>query len=156
MSNIDTKQTLLATCSGEVIKLEDMEDEVFSSGTLGKGFAIIPDGKDFFSPIDGKVSNTHDAGHAYLITGKDGMELLIHIGIDTVELEGEYFSPVVKAGMSVSQGDKLVYADTEKIKDRGYSPVTAVVITNPEVIDQFKITYGKIQAGQSVMEYIIK
>ena len=150
------KSRLLATCSGEVIKLEDVCDEVFSSGTLGKGFAIIPDGKDFISPVDGKVVNAHEAGHAYLLGSNDGLELLIHIGIDTVELEGEYFSPVVKAGMSVTQGDKLSYADTEKILDRGFDPVTVVVITNPEMIDQFKITYGKVGAGDTVMEYTLK
>ncbi len=148
--------TLTATCSGEVIKLEDVNDEVFSSGMLGSGFAIIPDGKDFFSPIDGEVSNAHDEGHAYLISARNGIELLIHIGIDTVELEGEFFSPVVKAGMSVSQGDKLAYADVEKIVSRGYDPVTAVVITNPEIIDKFKITYGKVNAGDIIMEYNLK
>lgn len=147
---------LLAPCSGEVIKLEDVCDEVFSSGTLGKGFAIIPDGKDFVSPVNGRVTNAHEAGHAYLLCAQDGLELLVHIGIDTVELEGEYFSPVVKAGMSLSQGDKLSYADTEKILERGFDPVTVVVITNPEMIDQFKITYGKVGAGDTVMEYTLK
>lgn len=156
MSNIDKKQTLLATCSGEVIKLEDVSDEVFSSGVLGKGFAIIPHGKDFYSPLDGKVSNAHDSGHAYAVTAKDGVELLIHIGIDTVELDGEYFSPVVKAGMSVSQGDKIAYADTEKILSRGYDPVTVNIITNPEMIDQFRINYGRVKAGDTVMEYTLK
>jgi len=148
--------TLTAACSGEIIKLEDVADEAFSSGVLGSGFAIIPNGKDFYSPVDGKIANAHDEGHAYLISARNGIELLIHIGIDTVELEGEYFSPVVKAGMSVSQGDKLVYADTEKILSRGYDPVTAVVITNPEIVDKFKITYGKVNAGDIIMEYNLK
>ena len=148
--------TLTAACSGEVIKLEEVNDEVFSSGVLGTGFAIIPDSKDFVSPVDGKISNAHSEGHAYLISAVNGVELLIHIGIDTVELEGEFFSPVVKAGMAVSQGDKLAYADVEKIASRGYDPVTAVVITNPEIIDKFKITYGKVKSGDVIMEYNLK
>lgn len=156
MSNIDKKQTLLATCSGEVIKLEDVSDELFSSGILGKGFAIIPDGKDFVSPIDGKVTNAHEASHAYMLTGKDGVEILIHIGVDTVELEGEYFSPSVKEGMTVSQKDKITYADTDKILERGYDPVTVTLVTNPEIIEQFKITYGKVSLGDVVMEYTLK
>ena len=156
MSNIDKKQTLLATCSGEVIKLEDVSDEVFSSGVLGKGFAIIPSGKDFFSPVSGEISNAHDTGHAYMITAEDGLEVLVHIGINTVELEGEYFSPVVKSHMRVSQGDKLTYADAEKILLRGYDPVAVIIITNPERLEQFKITYGKITAGEPVMEYTLK
>ena len=150
------KFKLVAACSGEVIKLEDVCDEVFSSGTLGSGFGIIPDGKDFVSPVDGKVTNAHEAGHAYLLTGRDGLEILVHIGIDTVELEGEYFSPVVKGGMSVKEGDKLAYADTEKILDRGFDPVTVTVITNPEMIDRFEITYGRVKAGDVVMEYTLK
>ena len=156
MSENMGKYTLLATCSGEVIKLEEVCDEIFSSGIMGSGFAIIPDGKDFISPIDGKVTNAHEACHAYMITGKNGVEVLIHIGVDTVELEGEYFSPVVKEGMSVSQGDKLTYADTEKILERGYDPVTMVVVTNPEMIDKFKITFGKVNAGDVVLEYTLK
>ena len=147
---------ITATCSGKVIKLEEINDEVFSTGMLGSGFAIIPDGKDFISPVDGKISNAHDEGHAYIISARNGVELLIHIGIDTVELEGEYFSPVVKAGMSVMQGDKIVYADVEKIASRGYDPVTTVVITNPEIVDKFKITYGQVKAGDTVMEYNLK
>ncbi len=156
MSSLDKKQTLLATCSGRVIKLEEVSDQVFSSGALGKGFAIIPDGKDFVSPIDGKIVSAHESGHAYLLTGRDGLELLVHIGVDTVELDGEYFSPIVKAGMSVAEGDKIAYADTEKIQLRGYDPVTVNIITNPEMIDQFKITYGKVNAGDAVMEYTLK
>ena len=147
---------LVATCSGEVIKLEDVCDEVFSSGTLGLGFGIIPEGKDFVSPVSGRVTNAHESGHAYLIAGRDGLEILVHIGIDTVELEGEYFSPVVKGGMNAKQGDKLAYADTEKILERGFDPVTMTVITNPEMIDRFEITYGKVKAGDTVMEYTLK
>lgn len=156
MSNIDKKQTLLATCSGEVVKLEDVCDEVFSSGILGKGFAIIPSGNDFFSPVSGTVTNAYDTGHAYMITSKDGLEVLVHIGIDTVELDGEFFSPVVKTNMSVSQGDKLGYADTSNILSRGYDPITPIVITNPEKIENLKITYGKVKALDVIMEYTLK
>lgn len=156
MSNIDKKQTLLATCSGEVVKLEDVCDEVFSSGVLGKGFAIIPSGSDFFSPASGIVSNAYDTGHAYMISSKDGLEILVHIGINTVELDGEFFSPIVKTNMSLSQGDKLAYADTSNILSRGYDPITVVIVTNPEKIEKLKITYGKVNALDPVMEYTLK
>ena len=156
MSNIDKKQTLVAPCSGEVIKLEDICDDVFSSGVLGKGFAIIPSGKEFFSPVAGSITNAYDTGHAYMISSKDGLEILVHIGIDTVELDGEFFSPVVRSNMSVLQGGRLATADTSNILSRGYDPVTAIVITNPEKIEQFKITYGKVNALDTVMEYTLK
>ena len=156
MSNIDKKQTLIAPCGGEVIKLEDVCDEVFSSGMLGMGFGIIPDTKDFYSPATGKIANTHEFGHAYMINTDDGLEILVHIGIDTVELEGEFFSPVVKENMRVSSGDKLTYADTDKIMSRGYDPVVVIIITNSENLEHFKINYGKITKGQTVMEYTLK
>lgn len=156
MSNIDKKHTLLATCSGEVIKLSDVNDEVFSSEMLGKGFAIIPSGNDFFSPVDGVITNAHEAGHAYMIKADCGLEVLVHLGINTVELEGEFFSPVVKMNMRVSQGDKLAYADTDKIMARGFDPVCVVIVTNSEEIEHMKITYGKASARDSVLEFTLK
>ena len=156
MSNIDKKQTLVAACSGEVIKLEDVCDEVFSSGILGHGFAIIPDSNDFYAPVGGRIMNAHECGHAYLIETDNGLDVLIHLGVNTVELEGEYFSPVVKEKMRVCQGDKLTYADTDKIMARGYDPVCVIIVTSSEKIDQFKITYGKVSVGDSVFEYTLK
>lgn len=153
MDKTDKKQTLLATCTGEVVRLEDVCDEVFSSGVLGKGFAIIPSEKDFFSPVNGIVSNAYDTGHAYMIKEENGAEILVHIGINTVELDGEYFSPVVKSNMKVSKGDKLAYADIENILSRGYDPITVIIITNPEKIDYFQVNYGKIKAGDVALEY---
>lgn len=156
MSNLDKKQTLVATCGGEVVKLEDVCDEVFSSGVLGKGFAIIPEENEFFSPVSGKITNAYETGHAYTVTTEDGLEVLIHIGVNTVELDGEYFTPSVKAEMVVGKGDKLAYADTSKILSRGYDPITVVIITNPEMLDKFSINYGKISAKETVMEYTTK
>lgn len=156
MSNIDKKQALLSPCNGEIIKLEDVEDEVFSSGMLGMGFGIIPETKDFYSPVNGKITNAHQHGHAYMIETDDGLELLIHIGIDTVALEGECFSPVVKANMRVCQGDKLTYADVDRIRAKGFDPVVAVIITNSESVEHFKMNYGKATTGQAVMEYTLK
>lgn len=153
---MDKKQTLYAPCSGEVIKLEEVNDEVFSSGILGKGFAIIPDSKDFYSPVKGRISNAHEAGHAYVIEAENGLEIMVHIGLDTVELEGEFFLPAVKGNMNVSKGDKLTYADVDKIKGRGFDPVVMVVVTNPEKMDSFKIKYGKVDKLESVMEYSVK
>ena len=152
---MNERYTLTATCSGTVIKLECVKDEVFSSGMLGTGFAIVPSEKDFYAPVSGKVNEAHEAGHAYMLTDKNGVEVLVHIGIDTVELEGECFSPVVKSGMSVSQGDKIAYADVERIKDRGFDPVTVVIVTNGEILSKSTIKYGKIKAGDTVFEYTL-
>ena len=155
MKNTNKSYTLVAPCTGEVIKLENVKDEVFSQGILGTGFAIVPDTKDFLSPINGKVANSHESGHAYMIEGDNGLEILVHIGIDTVELEGEYFTPFVKSNMRLSQGDRLAYADVDKISSRGYDPVCIVVVTNSEKLKSIEIKYGKIMAGQEVMTYTL-
>ena len=156
MSNKEEKLALCSPCDGEVIKLEDVCDDVFSSGMLGVGFAVIPDGKDFFSPARGRVTNAHEASHAYMIESEQGLEILVHIGINTVELEGEYFSPLVKENMTLYKGDKLTYADVDRIMARGYDPVTVIIVTNSEKIQQFTIKYGKTEKGQDVMEYTLK
>ena len=90
-----------------------------------------------------------------MINTESGLDVLVHIGVDTVELDGEYFSPVVKTNMKVANGDKLAYADIENIKLRGFDPVTVVVITNPERLDYFNVSYGKIKAGDTVFEYTL-
>ena len=156
MSEAEKIEALLAPCGGEVIKLEDVGDEVFASGMLGVGFGVIPEGKEFYSPAKGKVTNAHEAGHAYMIETADGLELLVHIGINTVELEGEYFSPAVRARMSVSRETKLTYADVDRIRDRGYDPVTVVIVTNPDALERYEINYGKFAKGQEVMKYTLK
>ena len=81
-------KSIVSPVDGEVIELENVCDEVFSSGIMGVGFGIIPSSKKFFSPASGKVENAYKTGHAYTIVTDDGLDLLIHIGIDTVELEG--------------------------------------------------------------------
>ena len=145
--------TMKAVCDGDVIKLENVPDEVFSSGMLGGGFAIIPKGDNFVCPVDGKVTEAHAEGHAYMLTSNDGIELLVHIGIDTVELEGRCFTSFVKKGDIVSKGEKLATVDIKKIIELGYDPVTVVIVTNDEIVSKKTIKYGKIKAGETALEY---
>lgn len=123
-------ETLAAPLSGRVIPLNEVQDAAFSSGVLGQGVAIVPSEGRVYAPCDGVISALFPTGHAIGITADNGAEMLLHIGMDTVKLEGRYFTPRVEAGAQVRKGDLLVEFDMEKIKGEGYDVTTPVLITN--------------------------
>ncbi|MGG7177367.1 beta-glucoside-specific PTS transporter subunit IIABC [Clostridium paraputrificum] len=124
------KVVISSPLKGETIKLENIEDEAFASGVLGSGIAIIPSEGKVVAPVDGEVTTLFPSLHAIGITGKDGVEILIHVGLDTVQLEGKGFEAFVKQGDNVTKGQALVNFDMDFIKEAGYSVVTPVVVTN--------------------------
>lgn len=115
---------------GKVIPLSEVEDNVFSSESMGKGIAIIPSEGIVYAPFDGKVEMIFKTKHAIGLKSDSGVELLIHIGMDTVNLEGKYFEALVEANDSIVKGQKLLTFDLEKVSEKGYSLVTPVIITN--------------------------
>lgn len=123
---------IVAPIEGNAIPLEEVGDGVFSEGMLGKGVAIEPTVGRAVSPVDGTVSTIFETKHAVGLTSDNGAEVLIHIGLDTVKLNGNHFSTHVKAGDKVKVGDLLVEFDIEKIKEAGYPTVTPVIITNTD------------------------
>lgn len=131
-TNSETTCIIAAPIEGNVVPLENVDDGVFSEGMLGKGVAIEPTIGRAVSPVDGTVSTIFETKHAVGLTSDDGVEILIHIGLDTVKLNGENFSTHVKAGDKVKVGDLLVEFDIEKIKEAGYPTITPVIITNTE------------------------
>ena len=124
---------------GNAISLDKVNDGVFSEGMLGKGIAIEPSVGRAVSPINGVVSTVFETKHAIGLTSDKGAEILIHIGIDTVKLNGEHFKTYVKAGDKVNIGDLLVEFDIEKIKESGYPIVTPVIITNTDSYENIAI-----------------
>ncbi|MBA5252880.1 beta-glucoside-specific PTS transporter subunit IIABC [Enterococcus hirae] len=126
------RHNLKSPLSGKVLPLSDVPDKVFSSGAMGKGLAIDPEKGELIAPADGEITTIFPTGHAVALTTKDGIEILMHIGMDTVELEGQGFETFVKQGDQVKAGDLLVRFDIEAIKAAGYSVITPIVITNTE------------------------
>ena len=118
------RHNLKSPLSGKVLPLSDVPDKVFSSGAMGKGLAIDPEKGELIAPADGEITTIFPTGHAVGLTTKDGIEILMHIGMDTVELEGQGFETFVKQGDQVKAG--------EAIKAAGYSVITPIVITNTE------------------------
>lgn len=121
---------ILAPITGNVIELKDVQDGAFSSEALGKGAAILPEQGVVVSPVDGVITTLFPTKHAIGITSADGVEVLIHVGLDTVQLNGEGFTAFIKQGDSVVQGQELLHFDMELMKEKGYCMETPVIITN--------------------------
>lgn len=117
---------------GSVIDLDTIDDQVFASGAMGKGIAIIPEEGKVYAPSNGTITALLPSGHAIGLTTEEGVELLIHIGMNTVELHGKYFSPQVSLNSKVKKGDLLMEFDLEKIAEAGYDLTTPIVITNSD------------------------
>ncbi len=133
---------------GQLIKLSDVKDDVFSAGTLGKGFAVKPEDNIITSPVDAKVETIFPTKHAIGLKTKDGLEVLIHMGLDTVELKGKYFETLVKVGQSVKAGDSLSNMNVKEISSAGYDPTVIVVITNTnsyKAVEEEVQTNGEVQ-----------
>lgn len=145
--------TIVSPLVGKTIKLEDVEDEAFSSGILGKGIALMPEVGVLYAPADGTISAFFPTGHAIGMTTDKGAELLIHVGMDTVQLNGKGFTPLAAAGDRVKKGQKLLEFDMDLIKAAGYSLVTPVLVTNADEIGEvFPAEAGKqIQAGDGLI-----
>ena len=125
-------ETIVMPLKGPLIALEDVDDKVFSSGVVGQGVAIVPEDGALYSPMDGYVANTFEGGHAIGLRSDAGAEILIHIGIDTVQLQGEHFTLHVEEGQRIAAGQLLIEFNIEAIQQAGYQLVTPVVITNAE------------------------
>ncbi len=138
---------------GKTVKLEEVEDEAFSSGILGKGIAILPEEGVLYAPADGTISTFFPTGHAVGMMTDSGIELLMHVGMDTVQLDGKGFQPHVAVGDKVKRGQKLLEFDMRLIKEAGYSLVTPVLVTNFEETGEVVPVDGakQIQAGDELI-----
>lgn len=144
---------VVSPAEGKLVELSAVNDQVFSTGVMGKGIAVDPTVGEVISPIAGEVMVMPDSKHAIGIKAETGEEILIHIGIDTVSLNGKYFESHVKVGDKIEVGDKLVSFDIEKIKESGFETVTMIIVTNTtdyaDVIDTK--TDGNIEFGDELL-----
>ena len=122
------KLLILSPLTGKVMPLEDVPDPVFSQKIIGDGVAVFPSEGRIVSPVDGQVVSVADTGHAYGLKTEDGLEILIHVGLETVSLKGECFNVYVKPGDQVKAGDKLAEVDLGFLAEKNISPVTPVLI----------------------------
>lgn len=148
---MQTEKALFSPLRGNVINRTDIPDETFASGVLGDGIGIEPELGEVVAPFDGEISSVTDTRHAIGITGPGGMEVLIHVGIDTVNMHGEGFELLVSEGDQVKAGQKLMTFDISKIQAAGYSTTAAVLLTNSDDYPNFKVLKtGKTDIGEKL------
>ena len=142
---------LVSPMEGMAIPIYEVEDEAFSQKMLGDGVAVIPNKGEVVSPADGEIIQVFDTLHAYGVRTNDGIEILIHIGINTVELKGEGFKSFVSSGQKIKKGDKIAEVDLDLLKEKKYSLQTPVVITNIDMVNNFKSYPGEAKIGKTVI-----
>lgn len=139
--------------NGNKVSLSDISDAAFSSGALGQGLAIQPAEGKLYSPVNGTIVTLFPTGHAVGLKSDEGVEVLVHIGMDTVSLDGDGFTIHAQADQVVKQGDLLVEFDIDKIKEAGLESVTPVVITNTNDYSEVRdIASETIEVGQDIIQ----
>lgn len=139
--------------TGVVKPLSMVNDPVFSSETLGKGIAVEPEEGNVYAPVDGTIATLFPTKHAIGIISEDGVEILIHVGINTVELNGKYFNAVVNEGDKVKQGELLLTFELENIKAEGYELTVPVIVTNSNEYSSIAgIHEGNIKHGEKLIK----
>ncbi|MBR3314535.1 MAG: PTS system trehalose-specific EIIBC component [Atopobiaceae bacterium] len=149
---VDAPNTLAAPMSGIAVDMTGVPDPVFASLAMGKGVAIEPSDGAVYAPVSGTVTMLAATGHAIGLLGDDGSEILLHIGIDTVELEGKPFTPRCAAGDKVKAGDLLLVADLDGIEAAGKPTTTMVIVTNSDDYKSIEPTLGNVAAGAQVVK----
>ncbi len=150
----DTKTVdveIYAPLSGEIVNIEDVPDVVFSEKIVGDGIAIRPNGNKIVAPVDGVIGKIFETNHGFSMESKEGVELFVHFGIDTVELKGEGFTRVAQEGQSVKRGDTIIEFDLALLEQKAKSVLTPVVISNMDEITNIDKKAGEVVAGESVV-----
>ncbi|QIE01823.1 PTS glucose transporter subunit IIA [Buchnera aphidicola] len=150
-SNFSKKIEIFAPLSGEIIKIEDIPDPVFSKKIVGDGIAIKPSGNQILAPVNGTIGKIFDSKHAFSIISEDNVELFVHFGIDTVQLKGEGFQKKAEDNQTVKIGDEIIVFDLDFLKNHAKSILTPVIISNIENFKKIEKSSGTIIAGQTVI-----
>ena len=140
-----------APIAGKAVPISEVPDPTFAEAMLGNGIAIMPTDGNVYSPVDGKVDMMFTTGHAVSLVSDSGIEILIHVGLETVNLEGKPFDIKVQSGDVVKKGQLLMVADLEAIKEAGLPTITPVVICNTDDYSKFKTNIGKDVTNEDVV-----
>ena len=152
-TDLNVSTELVSPLDGELLPLSEVKDEVFSSGVMGEGVAIEPSQGVLHAPANGRVVMTFPTGHAIGMKTKDGAEILMHIGMDTVNLQGKGFETLVDKGDEVKAGDELVNFDIDEIHSAGYIVTTSIVVTNSKDYEKVSVVrQGEVKVGQEILD----
>jgi PTS system glucose-specific IIA component len=144
---------VLAPVAGQAVPLGEVPDEVFAEGMAGEGGAIVPGASgEAVAPVSGTLVKLFEGGHAFGIETDEGVELIVHVGLDTIEMRGAGFEKLATEGDRVQAGQPIVRFDLDEIKDSGYDPVTPVVVTNAEDHPVSNLRTGEVSAGDPLFD----
>jgi sugar PTS system EIIA component len=144
---------VLAPISGRAVPLAEVPDEVFAEGMAGQGCAIVPEASgEAVAPVSGMLVKLFEGGHAFGIATDGGIEMIVHLGLDTIELRGMGFERIATEGDRVEAGQPIVRFDLDEIRAGNYDPVTPVLVTNDEDHPVTGVRTGEIQAGELLFE----
>jgi PTS system glucose-specific IIA component len=144
---------VLAPISGRAVPLAEVPDEVFAEGMAGQGCAIVPEASgEAVAPVSGVLVKLFEGGHAFGIATDGGIEMIVHLGLDTIELRGKGFERIATEGDRVEAGQPIVRFDLDEIRAGDYDPVTPVLVTNDEDHPVTGVRTGEIQAGELLFE----
>lgn len=143
---------IVSPMNGKVIPLTEVEDEVFSSGILGNGVAVLPEKGELYAPADGTVLTIAESKHSVAMVTDTGVELLMHVGMDTVKLNGKHYAVKVKNGDKVKKGQLLMKFDMDEIKKSGFDIITPIVVANSDKFSLKSAQYGEVKIGKELMK----
>ncbi|HHF6876899.1 TPA: PTS glucose transporter subunit IIA [Haemophilus influenzae] len=149
--NKSVEVEIYAPISGEIVNIEDVPDVVFSEKIVGDGVAVRPIGNKIVAPVDGVIGKIFETNHAFSMESKEGVELFVHFGIDTVELKGEGFTRIAQEGQSVKRGDTVIEFDLALLESKAKSVLTPIVISNMDEISCIVKKSGEVVVGESVV-----
>lgn len=142
-----------APVAGKLVSIKEVSDPTFGDEILGKGAVIIPSDGRVYAPVDGKVATVFPTGHAIALVGSDGEEILIHVGLDTVKLNGKYFTIHVEEEQQIKKGELLLEADLDQIRAAGYDIITPIVVCNTDDFAQVQPeTPGEVKQGDDILK----
>jgi glucose-specific phosphotransferase system IIA component len=150
------KQMLVSPADGDVVELSEVPDEVFSQKMAGDGLAIFPRSNTFVAPVNGVITKIFSTNHAFAIKTKSGLEVLVHIGLDTVALNGEGFKRLAEEGDKVSVGKPIISADLEFIESQGKNIITPIVINHEKELSITSDKVRTIREGDNLLEVSFK
>ncbi|MFC4401866.1 PTS sugar transporter subunit IIA [Gracilibacillus xinjiangensis] len=151
----DSSVDLISPLTGNVVPLEDVPDQVFSQKMMGDGIAVQPTANLVVSPIDGEVVDVFKTKHAISLRGDNGAEILMHMGLETVELNGEGFDIKVKNGDKIKQGDSLAEIDVDGISNKGYKTITPIILVNGDDYELTNVSTEKeVKAGSDILFHL--
>ncbi|WMJ19982.1 PTS sugar transporter subunit IIA [Geobacillus kaustophilus] len=149
------EETITAPLDGTIMRLEDVPDPVFAQKMMGDGIAIDPADGGVVAPVDGEIIQLFPTKHAIGLRSEAGVELLIHVGIDTVSMNGEGFTAYVKAGDRVKRGDRLLSVDLPLVREKAKSAVTPIIITNGDALESLeREAEASAKKGETVLFHV--